>query len=96
MPHLDTYYHGDSIQHRLRKEITGTHAKNSPGTKEEELKFLLLAVVTVDLHFYCQPYKFRAGGISKWMSASTPEMNLVFAAVGFMGTYMFGLGQKRV
>lgn len=39
--HLHTYYQGDKDQHTLRKERLGTHTKNTPVIKKEELKYLL-------------------------------------------------------
>ena len=41
LAHLHTYYQGVKGKHMLRKETIGTHTKNSPVFKDEELKSLL-------------------------------------------------------
>ena len=65
-------------------------------TKEEELKSLLVAAQTVDLYPLNWLCKLRACRTSEWMSAPTAELALALAAVEFVGTYMWWLGQGRV
>ena len=83
----------------------GTHAEvglkpqvspRGHATKEEELKSLLAAVGTVDLQPHFWLCKLSACGVSKWMSAPTAEMGLALVAVGFVGTYMWGLDQAKI
>jgi len=56
-------------------------------TEEEELKSLLMAVSTVDLHPYSQLCKHSTHGASK-QEKITPaaETGLALSAVGFMST----------
>ena len=66
-------------------------------TKEEELKSLLMAVQTTDLHARNQLSKLSTCRISEQtMSAPRAETGLASAAVDFVGTYTWGLGQARV
>ena len=65
-------------------------------TKEEELKSLLEAAGTTDLHPRCRHCKLSNWGTSKWTRAPVAETGLVLAAVGFVGTYTRGLDQARI
>ena len=67
-----------------------------PWTKEEELKSLLMAAGTTDLHSRCWLCKLSVCGISKWMSAPAAGVGLAPAAVGFVGMYTQGLGWARI
>lgn len=68
--HLNTCYQGMNSQHT--RSVWDT--KNSPVTKEKELKSLLWKL---DLHLHCQPYKFSTGGTSRW-TMSTPVAKTVW------------------
>ena len=66
-------------------------------TKEEELKSLLTAVQTMDLHPCDQHCKLSTCRTSEWtVHAPAAEMDLALAAVDFVGMYMWRLGQARV
>ena len=67
-----------------------------PVTKEEELKPLLLALRTMNLHLYHQPYKFSTGETSTWTSAPTADIGLALVAVVFVGMDTWGLEKARV
>lgn len=57
-------------------------------TKEEELKTLLVAAQTMDLHLHSQLCKLSVCGTSKWTTVTpTAKMGLALAAVGFVGAH---------
>ena len=66
-------------------------------TKEEELKSLLTAVQTMDLHphdWLCKLSTCRTS--EQTMSAPAVKTGLALAAVDFVATYTWRLGQARV
>ena len=68
-----------------------------PATMKEELKSLLLAMRTIDLHHCSWLCKFSTGETSVWTtSAPIAEMGQMLAAVDFVGTYMWWLVQVGV
>lgn len=89
-PYLHIYCQQHNGQHRLRKEAKGTYTKNSPATKEEELKSHHPTAKTEDLRLHLWPFKSSTGGIAKWtMSDPAAERVLALTAVVSVGTYMF-------
>ena len=63
---------------------------------KEELKSVLMAVQTTDLHPLNWLFKLWDWKTSEQTSASTAKMAQALAAVDFVGTYTYGLGQARV
>ena len=64
---------------------------------KEELKSLLMAAKTEDLHPHDQLGKLSACRTSEQTTRSpTVKMGIAVAAVEFVGMYMPGLGQARV
>ena len=85
-----------SGRNTCRGRAKTTADPQEPMTKKEELKPLLATVWIMELHFCWWLHKFSDCETSKRTSAPAARTALTLAAVGFVGTYTWGLGNVRV